>query len=52
VLKRVLEGPEDPETLPSQSIAPLDGDLFFLLDSTAAVSLSPGLRASAVAGPA
>jgi 6-phosphogluconolactonase len=52
VLKRVLEGPEDPQTLPSQAIAPHDGDLFFLLDSTAAVSLSPGLRASAAAGPA
>lgn len=50
VLRQVLEGPEQPEVLPSQLIAPVDGELCFLLDSTAAVSLSPGLRAAAAAG--
>lgn len=52
VLKAVLEGPEDPDTFPSQLIDPVDGELFLLLDNTAAVALSPGLRQSATAGPA
>ena len=50
VLKQVLEGPPDPETYPSQLINPTDGELFMLLDSTAAAELSPSLRQSAVAG--
>jgi 6-phosphogluconolactonase len=45
ILKAVLEGPSQPELLPSQAISPTDGELFFLLDATAAVALSPGLRA-------
>lgn len=50
VLKAVLEGPRQPETLPSQLISPTDGELFFLLDPTAAAALSPRLHASATAG--
>ncbi|MGH2515499.1 MAG: 6-phosphogluconolactonase, partial [Ktedonobacterales bacterium] len=38
-LTHVLEGPPDPDTYPSQRIAPTDGDLFWLVD-TAAVNLS------------
>jgi len=50
VLKAVLEGPRQPETLPSQLINPTDGELSFLLDVTAAAALSPHLHAGAVAG--
>ncbi|MGH2346535.1 MAG: 6-phosphogluconolactonase, partial [Chloroflexota bacterium] len=50
VLKAVLEGPRQPETLPSQLINPTDGELCFLLDVTAAASLSPRLHAGASAG--
>lgn len=52
VLKHVLEGPDDPDSYPSQLISPVDGELFLLLDPTAAAELSPGLRNSAVAGVA
>jgi 6-phosphogluconolactonase len=50
VLKAVLEGPHQPETLPSQLINPTDGELCFLLDATSAVALSPHLQAGAAAG--
>lgn len=38
---RVLEGPYDPETLPSQLIQPQSGKLLFLLDRAAAAHLPP-----------
>jgi 6-phosphogluconolactonase len=42
-LGRVLEGPYDPETLPSQLIQPQNGRLLFLLDTAAAAHLpAPG----------
>jgi 6-phosphogluconolactonase len=42
-LGRVLQGPYDPETLPSQLIQPQNGRLLFLLDSAAAAQLpAPG----------
>lgn len=40
-LAAVLEGPRDPETYPSQLIAPTDGELFWLVDRAAAANLSP-----------
>jgi len=40
-LGRVLEGPYDPETLPSQLIQPRSGRLVFLLDKAAAAHLPP-----------
>ena len=40
-LGRVLEGPYDPETLPSQLIQPQNGRLLFLLDTAAAEHLPP-----------
>jgi len=39
VLARVLEGPADPEGLPSQNIAPANGKLIWLIDSEAASKL-------------
>jgi 6-phosphogluconolactonase len=39
VLQRVLDGPSQPEELPSQLINPTDGELLYLLDTTAAVDL-------------
>jgi 6-phosphogluconolactonase len=42
-LGRVLEGPYEPETLPSQLIQPQNGRLLFLLDTAAAAHLpAPG----------
>jgi len=40
-LHRVLQGPYDPETLPSQFIQPKSGKLLFLLDKAAAALLPP-----------
>ena len=40
-LHRVLTGPYDPETLPSQLIQPRSGKLLFLLDKDAAALLPP-----------
>jgi len=40
-LHRVLQGPYDPETLPSQLIQPKNGKLLFLLDKDAASLLPP-----------
>jgi 6-phosphogluconolactonase len=42
-LKAVLEGPHEPEQLPSQLIAPTNGQLFFLLDTAASAMLSKDL---------
>ncbi|HEV2619543.1 MAG TPA: 6-phosphogluconolactonase, partial [Acidobacteriaceae bacterium] len=39
ILARVVEGPRDPESLPSQLIRPASGKLTFLLDSAAASKL-------------
>jgi 6-phosphogluconolactonase len=39
ILNEVLEGPRDPERLPSQFIAPVDGILTLLLDQAAATLL-------------
>jgi len=39
ILNEVLEGPRDPERLPSQFIAPVDGILTLLLDQAAAALL-------------
>jgi len=39
-LAEVLEGPRDVERLPSQLIAPADGDLLWLVDSAAAARLT------------
>jgi 6-phosphogluconolactonase len=44
-LKAVLEGPFEPEQLPSQFIRPSNGNLFFLVDSAAGGMLSKGLAA-------
>jgi 6-phosphogluconolactonase len=43
-LKGVLEGPYEPEQLPSQSIQPTNGKLLWLVDTTAASKLSIGIR--------
>jgi len=39
ILNEVLEGPRDPERLPSQFIVPVDGILTLLLDRAAATLL-------------
>jgi len=44
-LKAVLEGPYEPDQLPSQLIKPANGKLFFLVDSAAGGMLSKGLAA-------
>jgi len=45
-LKAVLEGPYEPEQLPSQLIKPANGKLFFLVDSAAGGMLSQNLAAT------
>ena len=45
-LKAVLEGPREPEQLPSQLIKPANGKLFFLVDSAAGGMLSKNLAAT------
>jgi 6-phosphogluconolactonase len=50
ILKQVLEGPVQPDEFPAQHISPVDGELLYLLDSTAAANLSTHLRTSATAG--
>jgi 6-phosphogluconolactonase len=50
VLKDVLEGPYQPDLLPSQLVNPTDGNLTFLLDTSAAAALSPRLRENTLAG--
>jgi 6-phosphogluconolactonase len=39
-LKAVVEGPYEPEQLPSQLIRPANGELFWLIDSAAGAMLS------------
>jgi 6-phosphogluconolactonase len=43
-LKAVLEGPYEPEQLPSQLIQPLSGNALWLIDRDAAKMLSVGIR--------
>ena len=43
-LKAVLEGPYEPEQLPSQLIQPTNGKLLWLVDTTAGSKLSMGIR--------
>jgi len=43
-LKAVLEGPYEPEQLPSQLIQPASGNLLWLVDQDAGSMLAPGLR--------
>ena len=43
-LKAVLEGPNEPEQLPSQLIQPKNGTLLWLVDPAAAAMLSIGIR--------
>jgi 6-phosphogluconolactonase len=38
-LAAVLEGPHDPDQFPAQKIAPVDGDLYWLVDHAAAAGL-------------
>ncbi|HEY2389149.1 MAG TPA: 6-phosphogluconolactonase [Candidatus Binatia bacterium] len=40
MLRRVLEGPHDPDALPAQLIAPTDGRLTWLVDAAAAAELT------------
>jgi 6-phosphogluconolactonase len=40
VVKRVIEGPRDPDNTPAQLIAPVDGTLTWILDSAAASQLT------------
>jgi 6-phosphogluconolactonase len=42
-LKAVLEGPYEPEQLPTQLIKPANGNLYFLIDAAAGASLSKDL---------
>ncbi|MBI2761900.1 MAG: 6-phosphogluconolactonase [Chloroflexi bacterium] len=39
-LRRVLEGPPDPEELPSRAVVPVDGTLIWLIDEAAAAELN------------
>jgi 6-phosphogluconolactonase len=43
-LKAVLEGPYEPEQLPSQLLRPTDGKLLWLVDEAAGAMLSNGIR--------
>lgn len=43
-LKGVLEGPHEPEQLPAQGIAPVNGKVLWLLDSAAGKLLTVGIR--------
>jgi 6-phosphogluconolactonase len=43
-LKAVLEGPYEPEQLPSQLLQPTDGKLLWLVDEAAGAALSNGIR--------
>lgn len=45
MLKRVLEGPSEPDLLPAQSIVPRDGRLAWLVDAAAAAALARSPRA-------
>ena len=43
-LKAVLEGPYEPEQLPSQLIQPVNGKLLWLVDQAAGAMLATGIR--------
>jgi 6-phosphogluconolactonase len=43
-LKAVLEGPHEPEQLPSQFLQPTNGNLLWLIDRAAGTMLSTGIR--------
>ena len=43
-LKGVLEGPYEPEQLPSQMIQPQNGKLLWLVDTAAGGMLTTGIR--------
>ncbi|HUL17228.1 MAG TPA: 6-phosphogluconolactonase [Terriglobales bacterium] len=43
-LKAVLEGPVEPDQLPSQMIRPVSGKLFWLVDRAAGAMLTTGIR--------
>jgi 6-phosphogluconolactonase len=43
-LKGVLEGPYEPEQLPAQMIQPSNGQLLWLVDTTAGGMLAVGIR--------
>jgi 6-phosphogluconolactonase len=43
-LKAVLEGPYEPEQLPSQLLQPTNGQLLWLVDEAAGNMLSNGIR--------
>jgi 6-phosphogluconolactonase len=43
-LKGVLEGPYEPEQLPSQLLQPMNGNLLWLVDQTAGSMLTTGIR--------
>jgi 6-phosphogluconolactonase len=43
-LKAVLEGPFEPDQLPSQMIRPVNGKLFWLVDRSAGAMLTTGIR--------
>jgi 6-phosphogluconolactonase len=46
ILQRVLEEPYQPDVLPAQLIQPVNGELHWLVDATAAAQLQSSLRAS------
>jgi 6-phosphogluconolactonase len=41
MLRRVLEGPHDPEALPAQAVRPIEGEIIWLVDAAAAAQLTP-----------
>jgi 6-phosphogluconolactonase len=41
MLRRVLEGPHDPEALPAQAVRPLEGEVIWLVDAAASAQLTP-----------
>jgi 6-phosphogluconolactonase len=43
-LKAVLEGPYEPEQLPSQLLQPVNGKLLWLVDTAAGAMLTSGIR--------
>jgi 6-phosphogluconolactonase len=44
IVHRVLEGPHDPNRLPAQLIQPVNGIMYYLLDTEAASKLDEGLK--------
>ncbi|MFQ5514974.1 MAG: 6-phosphogluconolactonase [Myxococcota bacterium] len=50
VLRRVLEEPAEPESLPAQGVVPVSGELLYLVDDAAASRLQ-GARSDCTQGP-